>query len=309
MNKLIFLLPLLAAAQTVPEGVTLEKDVVYSPGSRLLMDVARPKGPGPHPVVVAIHGGGFAQGDGAQWHPAILRFAQHGYVAATVDYRLAPRSQFPAALQDVKAAVRFLRANAAKYGIDPDRLGAVGGSAGAHLALMLGLTPGVADFEGGANRDQSTRVQCVVSVAGPTDLARAYAKSTSAATAISPFLGGDPSNTPAAYALASPISWVTPQAPPTLLIHGSKDDVVPTEQSSFLLERFKSAGAPAELELIDAMGHNPQSADMQRIERRMMTFLDAHLGMNPAKKIVLVADHGARGQIVALEWPTGRELW
>src|SRR4029077_6944798 len=117
MKRIIFLLPLLAAAQ----DITVEKDIVYSQGSRLMMNIARPKAEGVRPAVIAIHGGGFQMGDRQEFDTLIAHLAQHGYVAATFYYRLAPRSQFPAALQDVKSAVRFLRANAAKYGIDPDR--------------------------------------------------------------------------------------------------------------------------------------------------------------------------------------------
>src|SRR5215831_5614184 len=103
MTKSLFLfLPWLLAAQAVPDGVTFEKDIVYSQGARLMMDLARPKGPGPYPAVIAIHGGGFSGGERAQWDPGILRLAQRGYVAASIDYRLAPRNQFPAPLQDAK---------------------------------------------------------------------------------------------------------------------------------------------------------------------------------------------------------------
>src|SRR5215468_2318868 len=113
-----------AAAQNVPDSVILEKEIVYSQGSRMSMDIARPKALAngtSAPAVLAIHGGGFQGGSRSTYLPQIIRLAQHGYVAATVDYRLAPRSQFPAAVQDVKAAVRFLRAGAERFTIDPER--------------------------------------------------------------------------------------------------------------------------------------------------------------------------------------------
>ena len=308
MKKLIFLFPLLAAAQTVPDGVTFEKDVVYSPGNKLMMDVARPKSPGLHPAVVAIHGGGFFGGERSAWDTSILRLAQHGYVGVTVDYRLAPKIQFPAPLQDIKAAVRFLRANAEKYAIDPERFAAVGDSAGANLALMLGFTPGVADFEGGGNRDQSSRVSCVVAFYSPSDFTRIY--TTQAIRDMLPmYLGGSLENAAAVHRLASPLYWVTPQAPPVLAIHGTKDPQVRLEQSQWLVERLKQAGATAELETIEGGGHGFEGADAERAERRMIEFLDRHLGMKPAQQVLLVSDHGARGQIVAMEWPSGRELW
>lgn len=312
MLRIVSAIPLLAAlaaAQTVPDGVTLEKDVVYNPGGRLMMDVARPKGPGPFPAVLAIHGGGFSAGERGSYLPDILRLAQHGYVAATVDYRLAPRNQFPAALQDVKSAVRFLRANAQRFTIDPERMAAIGESAGAHLALMIGLTPGVAEFEGGANRDQSSRVACVVSFYGPTDLARIYGKSEVAERVLPLFLGGNLENTRMAHLIASPMNWITPLAPPVLAIHGAKDPQVPYEQSQWLVEQLKRAGATAELETIQDGGHGFQGKDAEQAERRMVAFLDKNLGLLPPSKVLLVADHGGRSQVAALEWPSGRELW
>lgn len=299
-----------AAAQNVPDSVLLEKDVVYNPAIRMMMDVARPKTAGPHPAVVAIHGGGFRAGERSGYSGLILKLAERGYVAATVSYRLAPRSQFPAAVQDVKAAVRFLRANAQRFGIDPERIGAVGGSAGGHLALFLGLTPGVPDLEiGGGNQDQSSRVSCVVSYFPPTDMAKLYTTSTAAAAVLPPFLGGTPENARAAHIEASPIHWVTPRAPPILAIHGTQDRTVPYEQSQWLVERLKALGATAELETIEGGEHGFRGEHAERAERRMIAFLDQHLGMKPPQRVLLVSDHGIRGQIVALEWPSGRELW
>ena len=144
------------------------------------------------PAVVLVHGGGFRRGRPASYLPVAIKLAERGYVAATVSYRLAPRHQFPAAVEDVKAAVRFLRANADRFGIDPDRIGAMGGSAGGHLVLFLGLTPNVAEFEGtGPNREYSSRVSCVVNYYGPTDFTQSYAKSVDAAEVLPLFLGGD----------------------------------------------------------------------------------------------------------------------
>src|SRR5215469_12397527 len=164
------------AAQTVPDSVTLEKQMVYSNGSRLAMDIALPKSAGLHPAIVAIHGGGFNSGDRSMLLDGILRLAEHGYAAAAIDYRMAPGTQFPAAVQDAKAAVKFLRANAAKYSIDPDRIATGGLGAGATLALLVGLTPGFPEFEpGGPNRDVSARVSAVVALEPLTDFAHADA--------------------------------------------------------------------------------------------------------------------------------------
>ncbi len=308
----LLLIPAIATlglSQTVPDNVTFEKQVAYNAGSRLAMDVARPKEPGSYPAVVAIHGGGFSSGDRASYTPLILRLAQRGYVAVSIDYRLAPASQFPAAVQDVKSAVKFLRANAAKYSVDPERIAALGDSAGATLALLLGLTPGAREFEGGGpNRDVSARVSCVVAFSPLADLAHLAPGSVETKT-LSWFLGGSFENTRAEYMLASPVDWATPQAAPVLAIHGTKDSVVPLEQSQRLVEQLNRVGASAELMAIDGGGHELEGAGAERAEKRAMAFLDEHLGITTPARIVLVADHGGKGEIAAIEWPSGRELW
>lgn len=304
------LLPLVAAlalAQTVPNSVTLEKQVVYNQGGRLMMDIARPKGDGPYPGVVVIHGGGFTTGDRGSYEGLLLRLAQHGYVAASVDYRLAPGSQFPTALLDVKAAVRFLRANAQKYAVDAEHIAALGDSAGATLALLLGMTPGFPEFEGGGpNRDLSTRMSCIVSFSALADLGRIDGQSVETANLPS-FLGGNLANARIEHMLASPINWATPQSPPVLAIHGTKDLIVPIEQSQRLVEQLQRVGASAELMPVEG-GHILPGGDAAA-DQRAMAFLDEHLGLLPPKRIVLVADHGGKGQIAAVEWPSGRELW
>ncbi len=296
----------LAAAQAAPDAVKLEKQVAYS--GRTSMDIALPPGPGPHPAVVAIHGGGFTAGDRSSYGEMISRLAGHGYVAATVDYRLAPAAQFPSALQDVKAAVRFLRANAQKYNIDPDRIAAIGDSAGATLALLLGLTPEVPEFDsGGPNRDRSSRIACVVSIAGLAELGRLEVKGPESAT-LPQFLGGDFASVPREYQLASPVLWITPAAPPVLAIHGARDSVVPPDQSNLLVEALHRVGAEGELMSVDA-GHTLDGAAKAAAERRIFDFLDHHLGVASPETIVLVADHGGKHQVAAIEWPSGRELW
>jgi acetyl esterase/lipase len=187
----------LAGAQNlppIPETVIHEANIVYSNvGGKMEMDIVRPRQASaePRPAIVLVHGGGFRAGNRQSYLPVAIRLAERGYVAATVSYRLAPRNQFPAPVHDVKAAVRFLRANAAKYGIDSEHIGAMGGSAGGHLVLFLGLTGGVEEFEGsGPNREFSSRVSCVVDYYGPTDFTQSYSKSVDAAAVLPQFLGG-----------------------------------------------------------------------------------------------------------------------
>jgi len=184
-------------------------------------------------VPVCIHGGGFRGGTRDGYNALCLKLAQRGFVAVTITYRLAPKYQFPAAVYDAKAAVRWLRANAAKYHIDPARIGAMGDSAGGHLAQFLGVTAGVKEFEGdGGNAGESSSVACVVNEYGPSDLTKSYGKSVDAAEVLPLFLGGDLQTALPRHIQASPLNWVTPQAAPTLCVHGTEDKYVAYEQKT-----------------------------------------------------------------------------
>ncbi|MBK5295426.1 MAG: alpha/beta hydrolase fold domain-containing protein [Acidobacteriia bacterium] len=280
-------------------------------GGKMMMDIVRPKASpvGLRPAVLLVHGGGFRRGTRESYLPVAARLAEKGYVAATASYRLAPRNQFPAAVEDVKAAVRFLRANASKYGIDPERIGAMGGSAGGHLVLFLGLTGGVAELEGtGPNREFSSRVQCVVNYYGPTDFTQSYSKSVDAAEVLPLFLGGHLDQNRKAHMRASPLNWVTPDAAPVLSIHGTADTFVAYEHSVWLTERLLAAGVGAELETISGAGHGFKGADAERAEQRAFAFFDRHLG-GKAQSRILVSDHGPAGEILELEWPSGKVVW
>ena len=187
-----------AHAQTklaIPENVVFEPDIEYAnpDNQHLQLDMARPKmGDGRFPAIVCIHGGGFRAGSRKGYDALCVRLAREGYVAVTVSYRLAPTYQFPAAVHDVKEAVRWLRANAKQYHIDPERIGVMGGSAGGHLAQFLGVTADVKTFEGnGAHLDKSSRVSCVVNYYGPSDFTKSYGKSVDAAEVLPLWLGGN----------------------------------------------------------------------------------------------------------------------
>jgi acetyl esterase/lipase len=280
---LFALLPHQADAQKlkVPDNVVFETGIEYAnpDNQHLMLDMARPKsGDGPFPAVVCIHGGGFRAGTRQGYDALCIRLAQEGYVAVTVTYRLAPKYQFPAAVHDVKEAVRWLRGNAKKYNIDPNRIGAMGGSAGGHLAQFLGVTADVKQFEGnGSNRDQSSKVQCVVNYYGPSDFTKSYGKSVDAAQVLPLFLGGDLKKEHRRHILASPLYWVTPHAAPTLCIHGTKDPYVAREQAVWLIDRLRAAAVEAELLTMEGAGHGFRGADAEKAEKAMLDFFGKHL--------------------------------
>ena len=266
---------------SVPEGVTWEPNVEYTnpDEQHLPLDIARPaSGDGPFPTILLIHGGGFRAGDRHGYDGLCLRFAQQGYVAATVEYRLAPKYPFPAAVYDCKAAVRWLRANAGKYHIDPERIGVTGGSAGGCLAQFLGVTNGVKKFEGdGGNPDQSSAVACVVNYFGPSDLTKSYGRSKDAAEVLPLYLGGDLSKTYQRHIEASPLYWVTPDAAPTLCVHGTKDELVNYEQATWIIARLNAADVEGQLLTLDGAGHGFRGADAEKADAAMFAFFDKHL--------------------------------
>jgi acetyl esterase/lipase len=265
----------------VPDSVFFEPDIEYAnpDGQHLQLDLARPKaGDGPFPAIVCIHGGGFRAGSRRGYDDLCVRVAEQGYVAVTVSYRLAPKYQFPAAIHDTKAALRWLRANAKKFKINPDRIGVTGGSAGGHLAQFLAVTADVKEFEGdGGNADQSSRVACVVNIYGPSDFTRSYGKSVDAAQVLPLWLGGDLDHARAKHIRASPLNWVTPNAAPTLCIHGTEDKYVAHEQAVWMIDRLKAAGVEAELLTLEGAGHGFKGKDAEKAEKAMVEFFEKHL--------------------------------
>ena len=270
-----------AKGPKVPEGVIWEPGVQYSnpDGEPLLLDLARPKsGDGPFPAVLCIHGGGFRAGTRDGYDGLCIKLAQRGYVAATITYRLAPKYQFPAAVHDTKAAVRWLRANATLFKINPEKIGVTGGSAGGHLAQFLAVTAHVPEFEGtGGNPEQSSSVACVVNYYGPSDFTKSYGKSVDAAQVLPLWLGGNLETARLRHIKASPLYWVTPDAAPTLCIHGTEDKYVAHEQAVWIVDRLKAAGVEADLLTLQGAGHGFKGRDAETAEQALFDFFDKHL--------------------------------
>jgi acetyl esterase/lipase len=276
----ILLPPPAATAQTSPP-VEVERGLVFGTGGgrELKLDLARPRdGEGPFPAVVCLHGGGWVGGDRGQLEQTIRVLAARGYVAVTPDYRVAPRDRFPAPVEDCKAAVRWLRANAARYKVNPLRVGVVGFAAGGHLACLVGLTGKEDGLEGvGGNADQPSGVQAVVSFFGPTDLTRSDWGKEARDNNLVPLLGGTLDDKPEQYRRASPLSYARKGAPPFLFIHGAEDRVVPVAHSRELAEKLRAAGGSARVLELEGEGHGLRGDKLFNSLVQMMAFLDENL--------------------------------
>ena len=286
----VTLAPLSALAQSETsaslETVTI-RNITYGHGGdvELQCDLVQPKeSDGFWPGVVCIHGGGWNSGSRDRFLKLAQQIAGRGYVAITVSYRLAPQHRFPACVEDVKAAVRFLRANAAPYHVDPDHVGAVGFSAGGHLALMLGLTDTDAALEGaGGHAEQSSRVQAVVDFFGPTHLADPVWNLAPNQTLIQ-FIGSTFSEDRNAYKRASPIFYVSKDDPPVLIFHGTADRLVPITQSQLLEKKLTEAGVTCKLVRMEGMGHGWGGDAFAKTLAGTIAFFDRHLKSKDSAK-------------------------
>lgn len=258
-------------AVVVPAESRIDRNVIYGmySGLALLMDVHYPEQP---------NGIGLIHVSGSGWSAPLsldarplkeaghvrieaLPLVERGYTVFTVNHRAIPRFQYPAPVEDVQRAVRFVRFHAARFGIDPDRIGAIGGSSGGHLVSMLGMLPGEGDAQAESEIDRvSARVQCVVARATPSDFVATAATSGASALLLGIRLrpGADPSSVEMRIAReASPITHVTADDPPLLLIHGDQDDIVPYALSERFRERLAEAGVKTDLIKVSGARHGP----------------------------------------------------
>ncbi len=236
------------------EGEVL-KDIVYNTvdGEALKLDIYFPEDMSgqPLPAVIYIHGGAWVTGskEGGSGLRDLKALVENGFIGVSIDYRLAPDYGFPAQIQDVKCAIRYIRENAEKYHVDPDRIGIIGSSAGGHLAALAGLADESCGFDVGPYLEQSSRVQAVVDMFGPSDLT--VVPEDKRELIIGVFKSLDTET----LAWASPVTYVSPDDPPFLIIHGENDQVVSVDQSIRLYEALRQAGVEATLVVVKNAGH------------------------------------------------------
>ena len=275
----------------VTEGIVVEEGVSYGIGNdaKTLIIAYPEKRTNPLPAIIHFHGGGWRQGKASGG--TAVRFAREGFVGISIHYRLSQEAVFPAAVHDCKTAVRWVRAHASKYGIDPTRIGVFGGSAGGHLAALVGMSAGDKYLEGdGPWQEYSSDVQAVAENYGPTDFlkmndAPGRMDHDSPDSPESQFIGGPIQDMPDQVQKANPIQYVDSTDPPTLIIHGRNDMSVPFSQSELLMAALRDVGVTAKLVPVENAGHGfkpePKGAkidpDKAEISRLQVEWFRKHL--------------------------------
>jgi acetyl esterase/lipase len=249
-----------APRPAVPPNVRVLRDLAYVPDgtARQKLDLYLPQAPGPaRPLVAYIHGGGWKAG--SKDHCPAIALVGRGYAVASIEYRFSQDAIYPAQIEDCKAAIRWLRAHSAEYGIDPQHIGVWGASAGGHLVALLGVTGQIKDFDTGANLDQSSAVQCVVDFFGPTDFLH-YGEHPdpardTASSSVAQLLGGTIETHEDLARKASAVYYITKDAAPFLIVHGDHDPLVPLQQSQELQADLQKAGVSCTLMVVPGGGH------------------------------------------------------
>jgi len=304
-----------ATAAEVKDGVRIERDISYIPDgdSSQRLDLYLPEkiSDKPLPLLVWVHGGGWVGGSKNE-NPGTRFTASGDYASASVEYRFSNKAIFPAQIQDCQAAIRFLRANAKKYNIDPDHIGVWGASAGGHLVSLLGTAGGTGTNvfpRIGENLDQSDRVQAVIDVFGPTDFAAVKAQLAADKTVTNIFnfedmsspyaklFGAKPGKLVDLEKSASPITFVSKDAPPFLIVHGTADMLVPYAQSTEFNAALKRAGVDVLLQTVPGGNHGGPEYLSPGIFRLYKNFFDKHLkGADVKVELLSPPDLAARSK-------------
>jgi acetyl esterase/lipase len=260
------------APQTVPDGVQALRDLEYAPGGheRHKLDLFLPEKGEKFPLVVWVHGGSW-RGGSKNGTPA-LPLTLKGYAVASLNYRLSQHAVWPAQIEDCKAAIRWLRANASKYRINPDRIGVWGASAGGHLVALLGTAGESTQFSKGENLKYSERVQAVCDWFGPADFTKWMGTS---APSITQLFGGTMTREKAVE--ASPVSYVSAKTPPFLIMHGDKDALVPINQSEGFEAALKKAGVEVKMITLPGAAHGGPQFGAPEMNEAIQAFFDKHL--------------------------------
>jgi triacylglycerol lipase len=235
--------------------------------------------------MLVVHGGAWRIGSRAQLAGIAKKFAEHGYVAAAISYRLAPQSTFPAQIYDCQAAVRWMRTHAIEFKIDPLRIGGFGYSAGGHLVALLGTLDDDGPKEPGvAANAPSARLQCVLAGGAPCD----FRGLPPDASFLAYWLAGTPAEKPENYCNASPANFITPDDPPMYFFSGEDDVIVPVSSPRKMVDALQKAGVTAEMHAVKNSGHLQTLFDVASIQRAM-EFADEHLKNTPPRIIVATA--------------------
>jgi acetyl esterase/lipase len=249
-------------------------------------------GDGPFPVILHIHGGGFAIGDKRDIHVlAFLKGLARGYAVVSVNYRLSGEATFPAGLQDIKAAIRWLRANSRQYHLDGNRIAACGGSSGGNYAAMVCLTAQVAEFDDFSlgNPEYPCNVQVAVDWFGPTDFLKmdeqleenGFGPSDhgDATSPESRYLGAKLSEVPLKVELANPMTYVHEHMPPLMIQHGRLDTMVPVQQSMMFVEKLEKYVSQDrfEFDILEGAGHGDPLFETEENMNRVFSFIEKHL--------------------------------
>jgi acetyl esterase/lipase len=247
----------------------------------LKLDLHRPQGENP-PLIVYVHGGAWRAGTKSD--VPIYDLLGQGFAIASVDYRLSTQAQFPAQAHDIKAAIRYLRANAARLHINADKIAIAGSSAGGHLAALVGVTNGNQDLEGklGDHLDQSSDIACIISLYGASNLQTILGQSTEdglevRVPALKLLLGGLPNQQPDLARLASPVNHLDKKDPPLLLIHGDADPQMPPQQSEEFAKAYKAAGLTVTHLVLPGSLHGGSEFYDEDRTQIMADFLKKHL--------------------------------
>lgn len=285
----------------LPAGVREIHDLTYVEGGheRHKLDLYLPeKAEGPLPLIIWVHGGGWQNGSKEGCPPLRAGYVAQGYAVASINYRLSGHAVFPAQIEDCKAAIRWLRAHAKEYSLNPERFGVWGSSAGGHLVALIGTSGDVKELDVGANLDQSSRVQAVCDYYGPTDFTvfvttPGYESHATDASPEAKLIGGAVMQNKDKAARVNPITYATRDDPPFLIVHGDKDPTVPINQSQLLFDALKQSEVSVHFHTIHGAGHGGPGFAGKNIDDMVSQFFAERLKNNSAKVEALTTESTA----------------